>query len=106
MYGKQIIFYFGDYRRPGQIAIYKSSDFGRSYQPWHYMVSQRHECTTVFGIPDGEIYILPDNQVNRVLCQQYDGYPYEYGETVCFIYAYYLRVINFQGDIFANGTLC
>lgn len=46
------------------------------------MVSQRQECTTVFGIPDSEIYILPDQKINRVLCQEYSGYPFEYGEQV------------------------
>jgi hypothetical protein len=83
VYGKQMIFRFGDYRRPGQIAIYKSADFGRTFQPWHFMVTQQHECTTVFGIPESEIYILPDDNVHRVLCQQYAGFPYDFGETVC-----------------------
>ena len=89
MYGKQVIFKFGDYRRPGQIAIYKSADFGKTYQPWHFMVSQRLECTTVFGIPESEIYTLPDENINRVLCQEYVGYPYEYGEEVRFNFLNY-----------------
>ena len=76
------MFQFGDYRRPGQIAIYKSADFGKTFQPWHFMVTQQHECTDVFGIPESEIYVLPDNNVQRVLCQQYTGYPYDFGEKV------------------------
>ncbi|XP_057303936.1 laminin subunit alpha-1-like isoform X1 [Hydractinia symbiolongicarpus] len=95
VFGKQLLFQFGDYRRPGQIAIYKSSDFGKTYTPWHYMVSQRQECTTVFGIPDSEIYILPDQKINRVLCQEYSGYPFEYGEQV---------LIELNGEIRGDGS--
>lgn len=82
MYGKQIMFKFGDYRRPGQIAIYKSTNYGASYHPWHFIVSQKSECTSVFGIPPNEIFVLPDEKINRVLCRQYPGVSYEYGEEV------------------------
>uniref|UniRef100_A0A7M5V486 Uncharacterized protein n=1 Tax=Clytia hemisphaerica TaxID=252671 RepID=A0A7M5V486_9CNID len=95
VYGKQLVFQFGDYRRPGQIAIYKSTDFGRTWQPWHFMVTQQHECTTVFGIPESEIYVLPDENVQRVLCQQYSGYPFDFGEKV---------VIELNGDIRGDGS--
>ena len=47
------------------------------------MVTSREECTTVFGIPEKDIYVQPDDQVNRVLCQQYSQYAFEYGEEVC-----------------------
>ncbi|XP_065671411.1 laminin subunit alpha-1 isoform X3 [Hydra vulgaris] len=95
VFGKQMIFNFGYYRRPGQIAIFKSSDFGKTYHPWHYMVSLREQCTSVFGIPESEIYVLPDQNTNRVLCQEYKGYPFEFNEEV---------MIDLNGDLRGDGS--
>eukprot|EP00794_Sanderia_malayensis_P010015 gene10015-11038_t len=79
--GKGISFTFGDYRRPGQIAIYRSSDFGQTYTPWHYLVTVSTQCTTVFNIPTNQIFSYPD-KLNRTVCAEYPTYPLEYDEVV------------------------
>ena len=74
------------------------------------MVSQQHECTSIFGIPQSEIYVLPDENVNRVLCQQYSGFPFEYGETVNFVFLvpykpYIIVLTTLQLQNNTTGTL-
>ena len=61
------------------------------------MVTQQHECTAVFGIPESEIYVLPDDNVHRVLCQQYTGYPYDFGEKVLISILFY--VYNYHAQL-------
>ena len=72
---------FGDYRRPEQIAFYKSTDYGVTYEPWHYLVSPPalEQCRDIFNMP---VTYNPE-KVDTVICQQYPNYfPLEYNETV------------------------
>lgn len=72
---------FGDYRRPEQIAFYKSKDYGVTFEPWHFLVSAPalEQCRDVFNMP----VTYNPQQVDTVICQQYPSYfPMEYNETV------------------------
>lgn len=63
----KLVIKFGEYYRPGQLAFYKSSDYGQSYQPWHYFVSSTDECQEKFNVP------VQNNpvRVDQVLCMVY-----------------------------------
>ncbi|XP_065060169.1 laminin subunit alpha-1-like [Rhopilema esculentum] len=91
---KTLKFTFGDYRRPGQIAIYKSTDYGRTFSPWHYQVTSLAECTSVFKIPTNLIFQYPD-RVNRTICVEYQNYPLEYDEVV---------TVQLNGDQRGDGS--
>ena len=81
VYAYELSMTFGDYRRPEQIAFYKSKDFGVTYEPWHFLVSPPalEQCRDVFGMP---VTYNPE-KVDTVICQQYPNYfPLEYNETV------------------------
>ena len=74
----QLIIRFGEYYRPGQLAFYKSSDYGQSYEPWHYFVSSVDECQEKFNVP-------PKNKpvrVNEVLCMEYTTESIEKNDVV------------------------
>ncbi|XP_028406846.1 laminin subunit beta-1-like [Dendronephthya gigantea] len=80
VYGYELFMTFGDYRRPEQIAFYKSKDFGATFEPWHFLVSAPavEQCRDVFNMP---VTFNPE-KVNTVICQQYPSYfPMEYNET-------------------------
>ena len=66
-YVNKLVITFGEYYRPGQLVFYKSSDYGQSYQPWHYFVSTEDECQEKFNRP------LESNpvRVDQVLCTVY-----------------------------------
>jgi hypothetical protein len=81
VYGYELSMTFGDYRRPEQIAFYKSKDFGVTYEPWHFLVSAPalEQCRDVFNMP----VTYNPQKVDTVVCQQYPSYsPMEYNETV------------------------
>ncbi|XP_078373908.1 laminin subunit alpha-like [Oculina patagonica] len=66
-YANQLVIRFGEYYRPGQLAFHKSSDYGQTYEPWHYFVSNADECQEKFNMP------LKNNpvRVDEVLCMVY-----------------------------------
>ena len=60
----------------------KSTDFGTSFSPWHYLVTSpaSSQCQAIFGVQPfgGQI-----DRVDQVLCTEYSRYvPPEYNETV------------------------
>ena len=63
----QVVIKFGEYYRPGQLAFYKSSDYGQSYKPWHYFVSSVDECQEKFNTPNANNPV----RVDQVLCMMY-----------------------------------
>ena len=63
----QVVIKFGEYYRPGQLAFYKSSDYGQSYRPWHYFVSSVDECQEKFNTPNANNPV----RVDQVLCMMY-----------------------------------
>ena len=70
---------FGAYRRPGQLAYYKSTDDGVTFQPWHYYVSLPPQCQEVFKTD----YNRRPFQVDTVVCNVYDSLtPSDGNETV------------------------
>ena len=83
MFGYEISVAFGDYRRPEQIAFYKSKDYGATFEPWHFLVSPpaTEQCREMFGMEETS----NPSRVDTVICQQYPSYfPLEYNETVSF----------------------
>ena len=69
---------FGQYYRPGQLAFYKSSDSGLSYQRWHFFVSSHDDCQEKFGVP---VAINPAS-VSAVLCMPYTSEALEQNDVV------------------------
>lgn len=89
----QIKFIFGDHQRPGAIEISRSTDYGATFNAYHYLVShpETTECQSVFGVKHYSKGI-PIDRVDRVLCQHYDLYDaLEYNETVCIIHYIFKR---------------
>ena len=70
---------FGEYYRPGQLAFYKSTDNGQSYEPWHYYVSTADECQEKFNRP---VQNKP-SKVDQVLCMQYADESVDRNDVVC-----------------------
>ena len=72
---------FGEYYRPGQLAFYKSSDYGQTYEPWHYFVSTAdpNECQEKFNTP----VINNPFRVDQVLCMVYTSTRVDQNEVVC-----------------------
>lgn len=66
-YVNKLVITFGEYYRPGQLVFYKSSDYGQSYQPWHYFVSTADECQEKFNRPRQSNPV----RVDQVLCTVY-----------------------------------
>ncbi|VDP66605.1 unnamed protein product [Echinostoma caproni] len=61
---------------PDSIAIYKSSDFGRNWRPWHYFST---DCYRAFGLPTTDEYNshITSANLQEVLCvalQPHEGY--------------------------------
>ena len=62
--------------------VEKSTDFGASFTPWHYLVTSpaSRQCSTKFGVQAFRGVI---ERVDQVLCMEYSRYvPPEYNETV------------------------
>ena len=74
---------FGEYFRPGQLAFYKSSDYGQTYEPWHYFVSTAdpNECQDKFNMPVNNNPV----RVDQVLCMVYTSQQVEKNDEVCII---------------------
>ncbi|KAK2550366.1 Laminin-like protein epi-1 [Acropora cervicornis] len=66
-YAYRVVIRFGEYYRPGQLAFYKSSDYGQTYEAWHYFVSDGDECQEKFGVP----FQSNPVRVKQVLCMVY-----------------------------------
>ena len=80
-FAQDISITFGNYRRPGQIKVEKSADFGITFTPWHYLVTPLAsiQCSRQFGV-DAQSVI---SRVDQVLCTEYTEYvPSEFNETV------------------------
>ena len=75
----QLVIRFGEYYRPGQLAFYKSSDYGQSYEPWHYFVSNVDDCQEKFGVT----YKTKPTAVNDVLCMVYTSEAVDKNDVVC-----------------------
>ena len=78
-YVNQLVIRFGEYYRPGQLAFYKSSDYGQSYEPWHYFVSNVDDCQEKFGVT----YKTKPTAVNDVLCMEYTSEAVDKNDVVC-----------------------
>ena len=69
----KIVIKFGEYYRPKRMAFWKSSDFGKTYQPWNYYVTpgnnptSSQQCEDYFKVPE---HIRP-NSADDVLCLGY-----------------------------------
>lgn len=74
----QVVIKFGEYYRPGQLAFYKSTDYGQSYQAWHYFVSSVDECQEKFNVPNSNSPV----SVNQVLCMVYPGEAVDHNDQV------------------------
>lgn len=73
---------FGEYFRPGQLAFYKSSDYGQTYEPWHYFVSTAadpNECEEKFNLPVSNNPV----RVDQVLCMVYTSPQVDQNDMVC-----------------------
>jgi len=73
---------FGNYRRPGAIMVERSTDYGATFTPWHYLVTSpaSRECRAKFGVQAFQGVIV---RVDQVLCMEYSRYvPPEYNETM------------------------
>ena len=72
-YTHKIVIRFGEYYRPKRMAFFKSTDFGTTYQPWHYYVTPGNnptvsqQCEDVFTVPEKRIPTSADD----VLCTEY-----------------------------------
>lgn len=80
-FAQDISITFGNYRRPGQIKVEKSTDFGATFTPWHYLVTPRAsiQCSRQFGVVAQSVI----SRVDQVLCTEYTEYvPLEFNETV------------------------
>eukprot|EP00794_Sanderia_malayensis_P009566 gene9566-10555_t len=76
---RKIHIFFGDYRRPAQIAYSKSSDGGLTFQPWHYYVAFASQCQSVFGAT----FRTRPFTSNTILCTNYANFlPLESNETI------------------------
>lgn len=59
----------------------KSTDFGATFTPWHYLVTPRAsiQCSRQFGVVAQSVI----SRVDQVLCTEYTEYvPLEFNETV------------------------
>ena len=74
---------FGEYYRPGQLAFYKSRDYGRTYQRWHHFVSNAEECQEKFGVPNQNNPV----RVDQVLCMTYPREAVESNDVVSAIFS-------------------
>ena len=74
----KLVIKFGEYYRPGQLSFFKSSDYGQSYQPWHFFVSTADECQEKFNRP------VQNNpvRVDQVLCMVYPTESVDRDDTV------------------------
>ena len=70
---------FGEYYRPGQLVFYKSTDYGQSYEPWHYFVSNADECQEKFNRPVQNSPV----RVDQVLCMVYPTESVDRNAVVC-----------------------
>lgn len=77
-YAYRVVIRFGEYYRPGQLAFYKSSDYGQTYEPWHYFVSDGDECQEKFGVPFQSNPVT----VKQVLCMVYPTESVESNDNV------------------------
>jgi len=80
-FAQDISITFGNYRRPGQIKVEKSTDFGATFTPWHYLVTPRAsiQCIRQFGVEAQSVI----SRVDQVLCTEYTKYvPLEFNETI------------------------
>lgn len=80
-FAQDISITFGNYRRPGQIKVEKSTDFGATFTPWHYLVTPpaSSQCSRQFRVEAQSVI----SRVNQVLCTEYAEYvPLEFNETV------------------------
>ena len=69
---------FGEYYRPGQLAFYKSSDYGQTNEAWHYFLSDGDECQEKFGVPFQSNPVT----VKQVLCMVYPTESVESNDNV------------------------
>ncbi|XP_073244875.1 netrin-4-like [Porites lutea] len=88
-YVNQLVIRFGEYYRPGQLAFYKSSDYGQSYEPWHYFVSNVDDCQEKFGVT----YKTKPTTVNDVLCMEYTSEAVDKNDVVS------LLLVGPRGDV-------
>ena len=82
-FAQDILITFGNYRRPEQIKVEKSTDFGATFTPWHYLVTPRAsiQCVRQFGVAAQSVI----SRVDQVLCTEYTEYvPLEFNETVSY----------------------
>ena len=80
-FAQDISITFGNYRRPGQIKVEKSTDFGAIFTPWQYLVTPRAsiQCSRQFGVEAQSVI----SRVDQVLCTEYPEYvPREFNEIV------------------------
>ena len=84
---------FGEYYRPGQLAFYKSSDYGQTYEPWHYFVSTAdpNECQEMFNMP----VINNPVRVDQVLCMVYTSARVDQNDVVCIFNHLILKIFSF-----------
>ncbi|XP_068694373.1 laminin subunit beta-1-like isoform X2 [Montipora foliosa] len=80
-YANKVVIQFGEYYRPGQLAFYKSKDYGRTYQRWHHFVSNAEECQEKFGVPNQNNPV----RVDQVLCMTYPDEAVESNDVVTLI---------------------
>ena len=80
---------FGDSQRPGQIKFSRSSDGGKSFSTWEYVVSLPFQCKSIFGATYSE---TPFN-VDDVLCIKYPSLiPKSSNESVSKLKFYFLML--------------
>ena len=89
---------FGEYFRPGQLAFYKSSDYGQTYEPWHYFVSTAdpNECQDKFNRP----IINNPVTVDQVLCMVYTTPQVDRNDEVCIYNHLILKIFHSSLTIF------
>lgn len=94
-FAQDISITFGNYRRPGQIKVEKSTDFGATFTPWHYLVTPPAsiQCRRQFRVEAQSVI----TRVDQVLCTEYTEYvPQEFNETVSNRHGEYRVVIRFS----------
>lgn len=94
---------FGEYFRPGQLAFYKSSDYGQTYEPWHYFVSTAdpNECQDKFNRP----IINNPVTVDQVLCMVYTTPQVDRNAEVCIYNHFILKIFPFITNNFFGSVV-